>query len=69
MSSRIGLCPELELIQDRRKLFLVFCFFILFIIAVSLPFSYLIGLSSTVSVYITLKQENLFKAQGTVLFS
>ena len=57
MSSRIGLWPELELIQDKRKLFLVFCFFILFIIAVPLPFSlYLIDLSSTVSVYITLKQ-------------
>lgn len=38
MSSNIGHLPQTELIQDKRKFFLVFCFFILFIIAVSLPF-------------------------------
>ena len=33
MASNIGLFPKTELIQDRRKLLLVFCSFILFIIA------------------------------------
>ena len=55
MSSTIGLFPETELIQDRRKLFLVFYFFVLFN-AVSLPFSHVTGHSSNASVHITLNQ-------------
>jgi len=56
MSSHIDLLSKFELIQDRRKLFLVFSFFMLFIFAFSLSFCLLKGHSPTASVHITLNQ-------------